>query len=77
MRVMIMIVYMKFYPHKKIENQKDNTFLGQYKDMYENPNFEQDYSIRTTIGFYKIGYDSIRLMKWLAYYDRSYYVNIN
>ena len=25
----------------------------------------------------KIGHDSIRLMKWICYYDRSYYENIN
>ena len=45
--------------------------------MYENTDFEQDYSSRTAQGIYKIGHDSIRLMKWLAYYDRSYYENIN
>ena len=45
--------------------------------MLENPNFEQDYHSRTAIDIYEIGQDSIRLMKRLAYYDRSYYENIN
>ena len=45
--------------------------------MLQNPNFEQNrYSITST-GIYKIGHDSIRLMKWICYYDRSYYENIN
>ena len=39
--------------------------------MLENPNFEQNkYSITST-GKYKIAHDSIRLMKWNCYYDRS------
>ena len=45
--------------------------------MLENPDFEQDHYSRTSTGVYKIGHDSIRLMKGLAYYDRSYYKNIN
>ena len=45
--------------------------------MLRNPNFEQNnYSITST-GIYRIGQDSIRLMKWICYYDRSYYENIN
>ena len=48
-----------------------------YKDMLLIPNFEQNkYSITST-GIYKIGHDSIRLLKSICYYDRSYYVNIN
>ena len=45
--------------------------------MLENPDFEQDYYSRTSRGFYKIGHHSIRLMKWLAYSDRSDYENVN
>ena len=45
--------------------------------MNENPDFEQNYYSRTAIGIYKIGHDAIRLTKWLAYYDRSYYESIN
>ena len=63
-----------------LKNKKlkiNNIIIGIYKDMLENPNFEQNkYSI-TSSGIYKIGHDSIRLMKWICYYDRSYYENIN
>ena len=45
--------------------------------MLENPNFKQDYWSKIATGVYKIGHDSIRLMKWLIYYDRSYYDNVN
>ena len=48
-----------------------------YKDMLLNPDFEQNYWSRTAKGIYKIGHDSIRLMKWICYSDRSYYENIN
>ena len=44
--------------------------------MLVNPDFEQDYWSRTAEGSYKIGHDSFRLMKWLIYYDRSYYDNM-
>ena len=45
--------------------------------MLESPIFEQIFWSRTAIGLYKIGHDSIRLMKWICFYDRSYYENIN
>ena len=45
--------------------------------MLENHDFEQVYSSRAAIGNYKKGYDSIRLVDWLAYYVRSYYEIIN
>ena len=35
--------------------------------MKEYPDFDQDYWSRTAIGVYKIGHDSIRLLKWLAF----------
>ena len=40
--------------------------------MIKISDFEQDYWSRTAQGVYKIGHDSIRLMKWICYYDRSY-----
>ena len=43
--------------------------------MLENPDLEQEYLSRTSTGIYKIGHDSILLMKWIAYYDGSYYVS--
>ena len=45
--------------------------------MLENADFGQVNYSRTAIDVYKITHDSIRLMKWLVYYDRSYYVKIN
>ena len=45
--------------------------------MLENHNFEQDYWSRTAEGIYKSGHDSVRLMRWLTFYDRSYYEYIN
>ena len=53
------------------------TLIEIYKDMLLNPNFEQNYWSRIAVGIYKIGHDSIRLMKWICYYDRSFYENIN
>ena len=38
--------------------------------------FEQKYYSRTAEGIYRIGYDTMRLMKRMAYYDK-YYDNIN
>ena len=63
-----------------LKNKKlkiNNTFIEKYNDMRKNPDFEQNYWSRTSTGIYKIGHDSIRLMKWICYYDRSFYENIN
>ena len=45
--------------------------------MLEFPDFEQNHYSITSTGFYRIGHDSIRLVKWLIYRDRSYYINMN
>ena len=45
--------------------------------MLQNPVFEKDHYSRTTQSIQKIGHESFRLMKWLIYYDRAYYDNIN
>ena len=45
--------------------------------MLKNPDFEHDSWSKTATGIYKIRHDSIRLMKWLNYHDRSYYDNMN
>ena len=47
-----------------------------YEDMLKNPDFEQNHYSLTSTGIYKIGHDSIRLIKWICYYDRSHYENI-
>ena len=63
-----------------LKNKKlkiNNILIENYKDMIKNPDFEQNYWSRTATGIYKRGHDSIRIMKWICYYDRSYYENIN
>ena len=44
--------------------------------MLENPNYEQDHFSGTATGIFKIGHDSIRIMKRLWFYDRFHYENI-
>ena len=64
----------------KLKNKKlkiNNKLIEIYKDMIKNPYFEQNYWSRTAKGIYKIGHDSIRIMKFICYYDKSYYENIN
>ena len=59
-----------------LKNEKlkvTNTLTEIYKDMLKKPNFEQNKYSLTSSGIYKIGHDSIRLMKWICYFDRSYY----
>ena len=76
MKLMIMMNYFEFY-YQKEKIEINNILIEKCKDLLENPDFEQDYNSRTPIGIYNIGQDIIRLMKWLAYYDRSFYENIN
>ena len=45
--------------------------------MLENPDFEQNKYSLTSTGIYKIAQDSIRLMKWICYFDRTFYEYIN
>ena len=54
-----------------------NILIEKYKNILENPNFEKNKYSLTSSGIYRIGHDSIRLMKWICYYDRSYYENIS
>ena len=62
---------------KKQNLKINNTLIEIYKDMIKNPDFGQNKFSLTSTGIHKIGHDSIRLMKWICYYDRSYYENIN
>ena len=57
--------------------KRNNILIEKYKNITENSDFEHNHWSRTAEGIYKIGHDSIRLMKWICYYDRSYYENIN
>ena len=61
---------------KNKELKINNILIEINKDMLKNPIIEQDFWSRTATGIYKIGHDSIRLMKCICYYDRSYYENI-
>ena len=61
--------------NKKLKVNKK--LIEIYKDMIKNPDFEQNKYSLTSTGIYKIGHDCVRLMKWICYYDRSYYENIN
>ena len=52
-----------------LKNEKlqiNNRLIEKYKDMCENPDFEQNQYSITSEGIHKIGHESIRLMKWLA-----------
>ena len=63
-----------------LKNKKlniNNILIKKYKDLLENPNFEQNHYSKSSTGIYKIPRDIITLMKWVCYSDRSYYENIN
>ena len=64
----------------ELKNKKlriNNILIEKYNNMLENLDFEQDDWSRTAKGIYKIVHDSIRLMKWICYNDRSCYENIH
>ena len=75
------IDYDKIYEaFPKLRNTKleiNIMLFDRYKDMLENPDFEQNLFSKTAKGIYKTGHDSNRLMNRLAYNDRSCYLNIN
>ena len=54
--------------NKKLKKHK--ILIEKYKNMLEN------YWSRTAKGIHRIGNDSIRLTKWICYYDRSYFEKI-
>ena len=75
MKVMILIKYIKLYQkEKKLKMYK--ILIETFKDMNENADFNQNYCSRTAVVTSRIGHDSIRLVKRLAYYDRSDCENI-
>ena len=59
----VLIFSVKLYEGlSTLRNKKlkiNNTLFEKFKDMSENPDFEQDYWSRTAEGIYKIGHDSI------------------
>ena len=50
--------------HKKLEI--NNILIEKHKGMNENLDFEQNYISTTAIGIYKIGHDSVGIVKWLV-----------
>ena len=48
---------------KKQKIKKHNILIEIYKDMLKNPIFERNKYSKTSTGIYKVGQDSIRLMK--------------
>ena len=53
-----------------LKNKKlkiNNKLINIYKDMLLNLYFEQNNYSLTSKSIYKIGHDSIRLMKWICY----------
>jgi len=44
-----------------------DVLIEKYKNMNEYPDFEQNCYSKTSKGIYKVGHDSFRLRKWLAF----------
>ena len=61
----------------KNKKLKLTIILTKKEDMIKSPDFEQNYYSRTSVGFYKIRYESLRLLKWLFQYDRCFFENRN
>ena len=55
----------------------NDILIEKYEIMLENSDFEQDHWSRTAESICKIGHDSIRFLKCICYYDRTYYENIS
>ena len=51
--------------------------IENYKDKKGKVDFQQNHYSKKAKGIYKNGQDSIRIIKWLAYYERSYLEIIN
>ena len=52
----------------KNKKLKINIILNEnYKEMVENPDFEQNHYSKTSTAVYRIGQDSVKLMKWICY----------
>ena len=63
-----------------LKNKKlklNNILIVKNIDILENNNFEQNHYSITSTGIFRIAHNNIRFLKWICYYDRSYYENIN
>ena len=55
----------------KIEKREiKDEIIEKYENVDED--FEQSFHFKTAKGIYRVGHDSIRLMKWMAFYDKYY-----
>ena len=70
-------IYDALFTLKNKKSKINNILIEKYGDMLVNIDIEQNFYSITAIGTFKIGHDSIRLMKWLVYYDHSYYEKLN
>ena len=51
----------------KLKNEKlkiNKVLIEKYKDLLENPDFEQDNNPKTALGIYKFEHDNNRLLEW-------------
>ena len=67
MRVRISMNFSVFLSKSKNKLKIKNELIEKHKNM--NEDFEQSSYSNSAAGIYKIGHVSIRIMKWLAYYD--------
>ena len=52
---------------KKVKLKMNNILIEKYKKMLDFLDFEQNHYSLNSTGFYRIGHDSIGLLKWLVY----------
>ena len=48
-----------------------NELIAEYKKANKFPDFKQNYHSRLAVSKNKIGYDSVTLLEWMAYYDQN------
>ena len=70
-------IYEVFSTLKNKKLKINKILIEKYKDMLENPDFEEIFWSKAAEGIYQIGHGSIRLMKRLIYYDRFFRDNLN
>ena len=70
-------IYESLSTLKSKELKINNILIKKNRDMLENPIFEQNKYSLTSTGIHRIAHDSIRLLKWIWYSDRSNYENNN
>ena len=63
---------------RKNKKIKINNILNEKnRDLLKNPDFEQNKNLLTSTSICKIAHDSIRILNWIHYYDRSFYEKIS